>query len=368
MKNFLLLILLSAVLPAAVAAQTRDTLPPASTDEEDFSEYDNLGFADKAAKRYCNPKIFDLSPNRFISIGWDWQNRYEGTFSAVGQYTDGDSPIPAETADFRSTSGLRFSANIPVISKNSLVWQLGANFWNMNYTGSATAENPDAAQLANRLLDRGLVTSGINTTVFKPLGEKQFLLIQGSADLSGDYTLSEFQSLRYLRYSGALIWGKRPHDRLQWGVGAARTYRVGEMNYIPVVLYNWTARNRKWGTEILFPARAHVRRTFTPRSLLLAGYELEGQSYRIGSLSDNRSLEIRRGEMRARLEYQRQLRGFVWVAIQVGYRHNWSFNSDYLPDDGQEFFRGFFGDQRYAMINTLTNALYFNLSFNLVSP
>ena len=368
MKNLLLLLLLTGILPFTVSAQQRDTVPPVSADEEDYSEYDNLGFADQAAKRYCNPKIFDLSPNRFISIGWDWQNGYRGNFSAIGEYADGETPSAAETAEFRSTNGFRFSANIPVISKNSLVWQMGANFWNMNYTGSVTSENPDAAPLASRLMTRGLVTSGINTTVFKPLGEKQFLLIQGSADLSGDYSFTEFQSLRYLRYSGALIWGKRPHDRLQWGIGAARTYRVGEMNYIPVVLYNWTAPNRKWGTEILFPARAHVRRTFNARSLLLAGYELEGQSYRISSLSDDRSLEIRRGEMRARLEYQRQLRGFVWVAFQVGYRHNLSFNSDYLPNDGQEFFRGFFGDQRYTMINTLTNALYFNLSFNLVSP
>ena len=83
---------------------------------------------------------------------------------------------------------------------------------------------------------------------------------------------------------------------------------------------------------------------------------------------DDRSLEIRRGEMRARLEYQRQLGGFIWMALQVGYRHNWSFNADYLPNDGQDFLRGFFGDQSYAMLNTLTNALYVNVSVNLVSP
>jgi hypothetical protein len=56
------------------------------------------------------------------------------------------------------------------------------------------------------------------------------------------------------------------------------------------------------------------------------------------------------------------------MALQVGCRYNYSFNADYLPNDGQEFFRGFFGDQRYAMLNTLTNALYVNLSVSLVSP
>ena len=370
MKKFQLWLLLLGLLPFAVSAQQRDTVPPAPVEEEeDFSEYENLGFADEAAKRYCNPKILDLSPNRFVSVGWDWQLPYKAEFSPLGSFADGDEPAPAEKADIRATQGVRLSANIPVISRNSIVWQMGANFWNLTYNGEVQEQNQESAFLANRLLLRGLRTAGINTTIFKPLGEKQFLLIQGAADLSGDYNLTEFQSLRYLRYSGAVIWGKRPHDRLQWGVGMARTYRVGEMNYIPVVLYNWTAPNRKWGTEILFPARAHVRRTFNPRSLLLAGYELEGQSYRIGVLSDDdRSFEIRRGELRARLEYQRQLGGFIWMAFQVGYRHDWSFNADYLPNDGQEFFRGFFGDQKYAMLNTLTNALYVNLSVNLVSP
>jgi hypothetical protein len=141
------------------------------------------------------------------------------------------------------------------------------------------------------------------------------------------------------------------------------------MNYIPVFMFNYTSANRKWGTEILFPARAHYRRTFSPRSLLLAGYELEGGSYRLGSFSNaNRSLEIRRGELRARLEYQRQLMGFVWVSAQVGWRYDWSFNADYLDNNGREFFRGFTGSQKYAMLNSLSNPLYFNIGFHLVSP
>ena len=65
---------------------------------------------------------------------------------------------------------------------------------------------------------------------------------------------------------------------------------------------------------------------------------------------------------------QKQLTGFIWVSAQAGYRINWSFYADGLPNDGQEFFRGFFGDQPYAMLNTLTNPLYANVSLNLVSP
>jgi hypothetical protein len=359
------LLLCALLLPAHAWAQ-QDSIPAA--DDEDYSQYDDLGFADAKAKRFCSQKILDQSPTRFISVMWDAQGAYTVRFSPLGTWPeDADAPV-AEQGRATYTGGLRMQANIPVVSRNSIIWQMGANYWDTRYSISPTFTTAASAGLMRELEDRGLRTLGLNTTIFKPLNETQFLIFQGSADLSGDYFLDEPQGLEYLRYSAAAVWGKRKHDRLQWGVGLSRTYRVGAMNYIPVVMYNYTAVNRKWGTEILFPARAHYRRTFNPRSLLLAGYELEGQSYRIAALStaDN-SLEIRRGELRLRLDHQRQLKGFIWLSVQAGYRYDWTFDADELPG-GREFFRGFFGTQRFAMLNNLGGALYGQVGIHLVSP
>jgi len=348
----------------------QDTVPPA-TEEEDYSQYGSLDFADEKAKRYCSSKILDQSPQRFISLSWDHQFAYDMSISALGSYPPDLAEPAAYDATGRSTAtgGPRFMANIPVISRNSVIWQLGANFWEMRYAidrDPRTADRPPS--LLDELDERGLRTMGLNTTVFKPLNETRFLIFQASADLSGDYTSATSLSAQYLRYSGAVIYGKRPHDRLQWGIGVSRTYRVGEMNYIPLVLYNYTAANRKWGVEALFPARAAYRRTFSARSLLLTGYELEGQSYRMVELSGaNNSLEIRRSELRLRTEYQRRISGFVWLTLQAGYRQDWSFNTDQLPK-GREFFRGFFGDQPYAQLNSLGGAPYFQVGIHLVSP
>jgi hypothetical protein len=359
------LLLLALLVPAGLRAQP-DTIP--ATDEEDYSQYDDLGFADEKAKRYAHPKVLDLSPQRFISVLWDAQGAYTMQSSPLGSWPEeADAPV-AEEARATYTGGLRVQANIPVVSRNSIIWQLGATYWDTRYAITPSFTTAGASGLMGVLGDRGLRTMGLNTTVFKPLNETQFLIVQAVADLSGTYTLDAPQSLRYLRYSGAVVWGRRPNDRLQWGLGISRTYRVGAINYIPVVMYNYTAPGRKWGTEILFPARAHYRRTFSPRSLLLAGYELEGQSYRIAELStgDN-SLEVRRGELRLRLEHQRQLKGFVWLSVQAGYRHDWSFNADDLPG-GNEFFRGLFGDQPFAMLNSLGGAPYAQVGVHLVSP
>jgi hypothetical protein len=363
---FIALIYISGLGLPHLSAQTTDSLPAA--EEEDYSIYENVTFTDAAARRYCSPKILDLSPQRFVSVSWDAQLPYTLEASPLGRFAAEDSRQVAESARVQYSGGLRLAANIPVVSRNNLVWQMGANFWDIRYRMNQITRTEEAAGLANILQNDGLRTLGLNTTLFKPLGERTFLLFQGSADLSGNYTFSNFQGLEFLRYSGALLWGKRPNDRKQWGVGLSRTYRVGEMNYIPVVFFNYTAPNRKWGTEILFPARAHLRRNFSPRQLLLLGYELEGQSYRIRQLSEaDRSLEIRRGELRTRIEYQRQISGFVWLSVQGGWRYNWSFQADML-NENRDFFRGFTGTQPYAMLNNLGNALYFNIGVHLVSP
>lgn len=325
-------------------------------DEEDYSQYESVEYVAGGTKRYCSNKIEGLSPSKLISIGYDYQGLYNYVISGLDTTATTGGVIG-------STHGMRLMANIPIISRNSLVIQVGANYWESRYD-----INEQEDWLVASLRKNGLRTAGVNTTVYKPLNEKQFLLFQGSADLNGNWTLREFLPLRYLKYSAAALWGKRSHDRKQWGVGIARTYRVGEMNYIPVLLYNYTNKSNTWGTEILFPAKAHVRRTFSARKLLFLGYELEGNSYRLYHQElRSRDLEIRRGELRFRVMYETSLINFIWLSAQVGYRVNYSFHVDRL-EGGKEFFRGFFGNQAYAMENGLSNTIYFNLSFNLVSP
>ena len=349
----------------------QDTLTPA--EEEDYSQYDNIGFAAEGAKRYCSPKIEGLSPAKLISIGYDYQMGYTmkaDTFRRLGSV----APLMPDSARVLTSNGLRFGCNIPVISRTDLVWQMGANYWEQRYK----FEDPSALKnpMLKSLSENGLRTMGINTTLFKPLNDVKFLLFQGSADLSGDYQFGKFMPLKYTKYSAALIYGKRTSEKKQWGVGVARTYRVGELNYIPIIFYNSTDVANKWGTEILFPARAHVRRTINSRNMLFAGYELEGQSYRLWRSNDqtgfnlrNEDVEIRRGEIRLRAVYEFSLKDFIWMSIQAGYRINYRYDVDRLGN-GKEIYRAFglASDAPYVMVNQLTNPLYFNISLNLVSP
>ena len=370
MRNFLKLTTAVFVLSSTpVFAQTDGT----ADDDIDWSLYEDLGFEDESMKRYANAKIEGLSPAKLISIGYDFQGPYS---IAAGDLTmaDGTTLEGGDAMQVNSTAGIRAGFNLPVISQNNLVWQMGANYWNTSYNyaeAPTSSDNP----LHQSLSEHGLRTSGISTTIYKPLDDTQFILFQGSADMSGTYGASAMPA-QYLKYSAAALWGKRPTEKKQWGVGLARTYRVGELNYIPVILYNKTSANNKWGTEALFPARVHVRRTINPRNMLFLGYELQGQSFRMyenlpgfEQLRDE-GLEIRRGEIRVRAVYEFSLKDFIWMSVQAGYRINYRYDVDRLVS-GPDIYRAFGlidGTPAYAQMNGLTNPFYVNISVNLVSP
>jgi hypothetical protein len=349
-------LILLLVLPAWNFAQTDSTV----AEEEDFSMYENLDFADAGAKRFCTPKVFDLSPAKLISFGYDHQGAFGIDYGVLGSDSSGHG-------HFNSASGLRLGANIPVISKTNIVWQLGVNYVRTSFDGRGTTA---INALDSTLRNNGLTTAGLNTTIFKPLGEENFIIAQGAADLSGDYHFDNYTPLKYMRYSAAIIFGKKKSDRKMIGFGLSRTYRAGDLNYIPVMLLNWTAPSRKWGVEMLAPARVHIRKTLSARNILLFGYELEGNSYRVlrGEATNPLGYELRRSELRFRAVWETSMYQFIWMSLQAGYRYGYSFNMDSFAPSDKEFFRGFFGDQPFAQENEYKGTWYAQLSVNLVSP
>lgn len=344
-------------------------------DEEDYSMYDNLEFVDEAAKRFCTSKVQDLSPAKLIWVGFDYQAPHQLN---AGSYLDQNTEINFDSQEVKIPSGaggLRLGANIPVISRNNIIIQLGANLqqteYFVNQTEDMSAPTSKFHPMRELIQNGRLNTLGVNSTIFKPFNEKYFLVAQVSQDWNGDYALGDFKAMHNPTTSAAVIFGKKPNDRKQIGFGLSRTYRGGELLYIPVMMLNWTAPNRKWGVEVLAPARAHYRRTFNSRTLMLLGYELEGNSYIISNptmfSNSSSTFALRRSELRFRAVLETSIKGFIWLSWQVGYRYNYRYNLD-VWSDGRDFFRGFTGDQPYAIENELKGTMYSMVTINLVSP
>jgi len=284
-------------------------------------------------------------------------------------YARGNFNEPTEDTEYNinSAHGERFALNYPVFSKNYLLVNLGLNYAATRYS----LEKQTTTQsnfLAQSLDNNGLRTMGFTATVFKPLNSKFFILGQLGANLNGDYNISSIQSLEYTRYTAAAIFGIKKNERKMWGLGLSRTYLGGALNYVPIYYMVYTAENKKWGVEMLLPARFDYRRNINSKNILKLGWTIEGNSYRISNDENIYNLpyndiELRRSEIRFRVSWDYAITPQLAVSAQVGYRANYSFDVD-----RGDFVRLLGDDTPYLVETALSNPPYFGLSLNWVSP
>lgn len=329
-------------------AQTDTTL----NEIEDFSSYGDQ----TAVKRFATQKVLNLSATKLISIGYE----YHG-----GHYLDLARGTNAFTEFYRvkRVSSPRILANFPIISNDKIIVNLGGQYWGSAYSIATEGFTPELSRPIAFLNDYMLHSMGMLATVFKPLNEKNYFIFQANLDFNTAFPGNGASvSGKALTLSGAVIYGWKPTDRKMWGLGLSRTYRMGRPIIVPVLLWNQTFNN-KWGTEIVLPAKAFIRRNFSAKSMLLAGYELEGNQYLLpgaaGTQPNSGDLFLQRGEIKPRLQWERQLSNFIWLSAQVGARLNGRFNfvNTYNGKTENEVFR-----------SSLGTPVYFNLSLNLISP
>lgn len=338
-KTFILFIFTVCLFVSQKAFAQEITTDTTLADLDDFN-FDDLGNADNfEVKTYATQKVSGLSPTQLISVG------YESVL-----------PFPisvngSSETDVNKFRGLRLGFNAPVISRSNLILNLGVTYWNTNIGFENATTSPLLPALEN-----GLRTTGVNATLFKPLNDKHFIIVQGNVDVSGNYTgFDDLEIGKSTTISGIGIFGWKRDANTMFGVGVTRTYRAGQLLHIPAIYYNQTW-NDKWGIESVFPARVNFRRNFGTTGLLLIGYEIEGNAFYLNELDTY----VRRGEMKPRINYQRQIKNFIWVSAQAGLRYNWRFDGFSTQNPT--------GENIPTFENTLGNPLYFNISLNLVSP
>ena len=321
----------------------------AQTDTTENFDYSNFGDAD-GVKRFCTQKVLNQTPQRIISLGFEQYGAFE--MPGVSFLT---RQAPAQI-NINQVNAIRAQVNVPVISTNKLIWQMGVNYWSSKFN----VANPNVNEFATALSNNALLTAGLNTTVFKPLNEKNFLIFQASADVNGLFeNVNDIQN-KAMTASGTIIYGWKTSEKNMIGAGLARTYRAGRLLHVPVLFWNKTF-NDKWGMELLLPARGFVRYNFSTTSMLQAGFELEGNQFLV-RLPQTLSINtyIQRGEVKPRIMWDKKLTGFLWLNAQAGLRYNYRFDVVNRYDAMEE-------SQRFFSSN-LGNPLFFNISLNFVSP
>lgn len=322
----------------------------AQEDSTELIDYSQFGDA-IGVKRYCNQKVINQTPQRIVSLGIERQ----------GGFTMPDLPLSAMLPAMQSFSveqmtALKAQVSIPVLSTNKIIWQLGASYWGSRFA----LADPGNHQLAKPLATGTLLSTGINTTIFKPVNEKNFLILQASADINGIFQKIGDINSKALTVSATALYGWKISEKNMLGIGLARTYRAGQVMHLPVVLWNKTF-NDKWGMELLLPARGHLRYNFSTASIVQLGFELEGNQFWMQVPgSTNGTIFLQRGELKPRIMWDKKLSGFIWFNAQAGLRYNWRF-------DGMDSYNGKALNQRY-FTSALGNPLYLGFSVHFVSP
>lgn len=311
-----------------------------SQDSTTTETFDPSQYEDGATvKKFCTQKVLNQTPTKLYSIS------YEHNFG----FSSNNNFDKAHTLS--SMGGLRLNTSILAYSKNSFILSLGLNSW----TSTIQTKFNSTVSVMNQIYGNSMNTESFNATAFKPLNEKHFIIAQANVDMS---TIDNNNNWAFtksgLTFYGSVMYGWKKGDYRMLAIGLSRTYRLGRPLIVPIVLYNKTF-NEQWGVECLFPARAAVRYNFSTNTLLLAGYELEGQQLDLV----NNNLFLQRGEIKPRITFEKKLKGFFWLSAQAGYRINGRFN---LVDkyDGQE--------KDEILVNNFGNAPYFNVGINFVSP
>jgi hypothetical protein len=323
----------------------------AQTDStEVLEDYSNYGEVD-GVKRYATQKVLNQTPAKIISLGYD----YTGEFHMPG-IRIAENITQLDDRHVSQVNVFRAQLNIPVIATTKLIWQLGANYWGSQFQ----IENAGSNSFTKSLNQSSLISAGINTTIFKPLNETNFIILQASADVNGLFTQESKISSNALTLSATAIYGWKKSEKNMIGTGIARTYRAGRLIYVPVLFWNKTF-NDKWGMELLIPAKGYVRYNINTSNMIQAGFELEGNQFSMNIPSTQTGqFYIQRGEFKPRIMWDKKITGFLWFSAQMGLRYNYRFDvmNKY---DGKE------DNERYFS-SKLGNPLFVNFSLNFVSP
>lgn len=317
---------------------------------EVLEDYSNYG-EPEGVKRYTTQKVLNQTPQKIISVGYE----YNGEFHMPG-IRIAESFSILEDKHVSQVNVFKAQVNVPVVATNKIIWQLGANYWGSKFA----VENPGSNAFAKQLNQTSLISAGLNTTIFKPLNETNFMIFQASADVNGLFNENAKVTSNALTISATAIYGWKKSEKNMIGTGIARSYRAGRMMYFPVLFWNKTF-NDKWGMELLLPAKGFIRYNINTSNMIQAGFELEGNQFSMPIPSTQRDLfYIQRGELKPRIMWDKKITGFLWFSAQVGLRYNYRFDvmNKY---DGKE------DNDRYFS-SKLGNPLYFNISLNLVSP
>jgi Domain of unknown function (DUF6268) len=296
-------------------------------------------------KAYCKPAIKGLPRGKGLVIKYEYIPSYKiTTTDETGNFNNSNNKV---TRNGRWDIKLK----IPVINKPSLSIVAGLKFITEQYHFNNLSSN--ANPLCQSLEDRALNSVGASLLVIKPRRGNTFWILRVSGDLNGDYDNSTRSKTDYLKFSVAPAIGWKINDDLSYAIGVSYSYTFGRPLILPTLAINKNI-NGHWGLESVLPAFVRLRYAPDENFYWLNGIEVDGASYRLNntvpSLASYQSLHLHRSEIRLTSGIETQIKGWLWIGAEAGFRHSLTYKSGII------------------FKNKINDGLFFNASVFLVPP
>jgi hypothetical protein len=308
-------------------------------------------------QEFATPSVVNQGPTRGLIFHYERMPRFGVTSTARVEN------LPSYSAEANKNARLIIKGYAPLLNNPHLKLILGINYEREEFE---FRNAPTNYELYDNIEDKGLKTLGAQLAVIRPVNTVNWYIFRIKGELSGDYTSDQLNVKDYLRVSSEFLYGWKRSPEFSWGIGVQLGYTFGRFSPYPAVLYNRTF-NSRWGLEAIFPARVAARYNISPRSILTAGYTVDGYNYIIKlktplerrmqngqpepGIIPLRTLELRETEVKLRGRWERELYDFIWLGVEGGYRYNYSFDAfDKTNDDRQKIIDSQFEWAPYASL------------------
>lgn len=268
-------------------------------------------------EKFASPGVRGMGKSRGIVLGYERLPQFD---------------IETEAKDPRLENGFgrvrrnnKFDARIfaPLVNKpqTKVIFGIDYKLEEFNFQDMS----PDSYPLYQYLEDKNLQSLGAQLAFLRSLDSRRFYLLRFTGELNGDWGKDDIDDelVDYFKstFEAGYGWKKSPDFVI--GVALQFGYTFGRKSVYPAIIYNRTFSDR-WGVEAIFPANTRLRYNVNDKTLLYAGYKLEGASYNLyvdeGPLAEFEEIELRRTDVKGLLRLEREIYDFLWFSVEGGFR------------------------------------------------
>lgn len=278
---------------------------------------ENLDDSALEVKCLCTPGVRNKSRSKGIELSYNLigPGNLRATRSEYGL------PYP-RYSKFRK---FKIKASYPVIRSEAFKAVLGYQFWAEQFEFSSL-EN-DYQDILMQVDNVNLKSSAFDLTLSYSWSEFTYVGAKLRAQFSGGYDAFLSLDNRYRVFNGAVVYGiKNDEDNeLGFGLAFSSSFRSDGFKVLPFIYWNKNF-NSAWGIEATFPTKVYFRHNLSPTSILLGGFNYNGESYSFDQDLIQRQVSFNHSEMQFLVKWQQRIVPWVWVDVASGYQYNFDSN------------------------------------------